>query len=347
MWNNSEICSAMTSVRILMPGMCRELAAGIPAPPALRALLRFAHRETIFDGNDLAWRSKMFGVERQQDWPVAPFAALAEGLPVGRAYWLCADPVHLRLLRDSFALERADVASHHAHSGAMVDALNTHFSSEGMTFFATPTGRWYLRLDSPPQLMTTPLSQVVGRDIHPMFPQGGDALRWHARLNEIQMLLHGCSFDEHPDQHENSPVNSVWLWGGGVLPECAPGQHPAVWANDAFTRGLAMAHGSSVTSLPVSADAWLKVDRSGDSHLIVLEPMQQVNQHDIALDWASALERLDSRWFLPLLHALRTGAIRRLELHLAGMHVVQRYTLTRLSLHRFWRRAQPLGAYLG
>lgn len=337
----------MSAVRILLPGMFRELAAGVACPPALRTLLRFARQEAVFDGDDYAWRCAFFGVERQQDFPVAPFAALGDGLPAGGDYWLCADPVHLRLQRDSFTVDGEARQQDLRQAEVLIEALNAHFAGEGMTFFAPQASRWYLRLPQPPHLLTTPLSDVVGQNIHPLLPRGTDALLWHKRLNEIQMLLHGHAVNLDLEQQGRDPVNSVWLWGGGILPDCPRRYDGAVWAHDAFTRGLALAHGGAAAILPSSAEDWLEVDRTGTSHLIVLDQMQRVNLHDLALEWHEELERLDRRWFAPVLQALHTGSIKRLELHLAGTHVVHGYTLTRSALHRFWRRVHPLGFYLG
>jgi hypothetical protein len=55
------------------------------------------------------------------------------------------------------------------------------------------------------------------------------------------------------------------------------------------------------------------------------------------------LAELESRWFAPLLAALRTGRIGMLSVHLpeAGAG----FELVRGDLRRFWRRSKPLPDY--
>lgn len=332
---------------LLLPGMVRELAAAMSCPPALQALLRFARRSASFAGDDDAWRCAFFGVARQEDWPVAPFAALGDGLPAQSGYWLHADPVHLHLQRDHFVVEGIARAPSRLQGQQMVEALSAHFAAEGMQFFAPHAERWYLRLPRTPQLQTHSLSEAIGRNAERLLPQGGDAMQWHARLNEVQMLLHAHPANHDLEQQGAFPVNSVWLWGGGVLPEIAARQGTAVWAHDAFSRGLLAAQGRSVQPLPFSAQDWLESPSAEATHLIVLDQLQHAGLRDDPQDWHEALARIDRHWLQPLLAALRGGRLQGLTLHLADMHHVGSYTLQRRDLHKFWRRAQPLGNYLG
>lgn len=334
--------------RLLLPGMFQELAAAAPCPPALQAVLRYARRVDAFAGDADAWRCRFFGVARQQDWPVAPFSCLGDGLEPGADYWLCAHPVHLHLRRDSLTVaDAASFALDMPGAQQLVAALNAHFADDGMRFFAPHPSRWYLRLAAPPMLETHPLAEAVGRNVDRLLPQGRDALQWHGRLNEIQMLLH-----EHPvnldlERRGELPVNSVWLWGGGVLPPCAASGVAAVWAHDPFTRGLAQAHGAAAAALPLSAREWLESGLQPAAHLVVPDQLAQAELRGDPQGWREALERLERHWFAPLLQALRDGRIASLGLHLAGARRVNGFCVTRADLHKFWRRSRPLGAYLG
>jgi len=77
--------------------------------------------------------------------------------------------------------------------------------------------RWYLRLDSLPDISTLPLSQVAGRNVHGLLPGGKDAARWHQLFNEIQMLLFAHPLNEARETRGALPINSLWFWGGGVM----------------------------------------------------------------------------------------------------------------------------------
>lgn len=321
---------------MLLPGLFPELAAAIEGRQALRKLLRHARREHAVAGDSQAWLCRFFGVARQQDWPVAPFAALGDGLAPGADYWLCADPVSLLLQRDSFTVADGSRALHPEQAQQLIDALNTHFAEDGMRFFAPQAHRWYLRLAQSPQLQTTPLAQAMGRNVQPLLPQGADSLQWHGWLNEVQMLLHGHPVNLDLEQRGELPVNSVWPWGGGVLPSCAPRGNTAVWTDDPLARGLALAHGHALAPLPQSAREWLQNSAEQTTHLIVPARAEP----------AEMLQALERDWFAPLLQMLRDGGIARLTLHLAGRNV-NSFTVTRGDLRKFWRRSRPLETYLG
>ncbi len=77
--------------------------ASLPEDSALARLLDAAQvtrSETPLE----ALVSQQFGLEAMPDFPIAAISAAADGLEVGSAYWLRADPVHLVMQRDCFAL---------------------------------------------------------------------------------------------------------------------------------------------------------------------------------------------------------------------------------------------------
>jgi len=337
-----------THCQLLVPGMLRALATTVLCPPALATLLRFSRRSAFFTGDEYAWRCHLFGVARQMDDPVGPFCALGDGLEPGADYWLCANPVSLHLQRDSFVLADAQVRGlGWAQAQAFVEMLNTHFADQGLCFYAPHANRWYLRLTHPPGLETHPLPEVIGQSIQRLMPQGDDAMQWRAWINEIQMLLHEHPINQALEQRGESPVNSLWLWGGGVM---KTGRAPAgmhIWAHDPFSRGLALAHANPVAILPNSALDWADGDLAAGDHLLVLDQLAQADLRDDPADWQRALLQMERHWFAPLLAALRKGAIARLDLHLADTHGVSSYGVTRSDLYKFWRRGRPLGVYLG
>lgn len=325
-------------VELLLPQSVLAGAAQA-CPPALQRLLRHARSQAGLVGDESAWCCSLFGVAQQQDWPLAPFACAADGLEADQAYWLCAAPVHLLLMRDSFSVTDAAADSLDlAQAQQLTQALNAHFAADGLRFFAPQSDRWYLRLAHPPALRTTSLAEALGRDVQKSLPQGADALQWNARLNEMQMLLHGHALNHEREQCGLLPVNSVWLWGGGVRRAAAP-QPLQAWAHDAGLRGLALAHGGSAARLPDSAAAWLPQVQGG-RHVLMLERARQEESH-------AALQRLEADWLAPLLQALRDGGVHSLTLHLAHAGQVRAFHLRRGDLRKFWRRARPLGDYLG
>ena len=330
---------AETQVELLLTQ--RALAGhAASAPASLLKLLRHAAKQGRFDGDELAWLCASFGVERQQDWPAAPFAGVADGLASTDGYWFCADPVHMFLLQDSFTVTDAVVDDlDAAQAQQLTGALNAHFADDGLRFFAPTPERWYLRLEQAPALHTTPLAQALGRNVQPLMPQGRDALSWHSRLNEMQMLLYAHAINDEREQRGRLPINSLWLWGGGGMPTFSL-QPRHVWSRDAWVRGLALAHGGQADLLPASASAWLGLEPSRTGNLIVLDDTRQQ---------ATATEQgcLEADWFAPLLQALRDGRLAQLTLHLAYGGKISSFVTRRADLRKFWRRWRGLGEYLG
>src|SRR5256714_9673463 len=164
-----------------------------------------------------AWLFGRFGVPRHRDWPVAPYTLLADGGAPGPHYWMRADPVHLQVGRDSLGLaDSAAFQVSRSESEALVDALNRHFG-QTMLFQPLRPARWDLRLEKAPDVQTTPAAAARGGAIDEKLPSGPDAMRFHALMNEAQMLLH-----EHPVNAEREArgvpaLNSIWFWGGGVI----------------------------------------------------------------------------------------------------------------------------------
>lgn len=320
----------------------RELGA-----PAMEQLLGKGRRRHTDAESVEAWLCEQFGVERQQDWPVAPYCLLADGGEPGAHQWLRADPVHLRLeggrlvLADSGAFS---ISQQEAES--LSDSLNAHFSADGLTFYPLRPDRWYLRLEAAPALETTPLPQAAGRSIDALLPRGADSACWRTRLNDIQMLLHGHAVNEERESAGKLPVNSVWPWGGGRLHEGVSAPFNTLWSHDPFAAGLAQAARVAARNLPEGAAEMLRASASEGVALILLDQLRGAAQYGDAHGWRESLARLEHDWFAPLLDALRQQRIGMLSLHALGPEGVLSSEVTRGDLRHFWRRVKPLAAYV-
>ncbi len=333
------------------PDLYRALDA-----PALERLLakgrQHAETATVEEGpfattTAEAWLCERFGVERQADWPAAPYCLLADGGDPGEHYWLRADPVHLRLEGNRLLLaDSGAFALSQEEAGCFAVSLNAHFSGDGLACYPLRPDRWYLRVAQAPALATTPLRAAAGRSIDTLLPRGADASSWQARLNEAQMLLHGHAVNAAREQAGQLPINSIWLWGGGRLAHAAPGPFTAVWSRDAFALGLAQAARIAARKLPADAAELLSASASEGVNLIVLDGLRSAAQYGDAHAWREALARLERDWFAPLFEALRQERIGMLSLHALGPDGALSVETTRGDLRRFWRRPRPLAHYV-
>ena len=313
--------------------------------PALDALLARGDSQAEPEGGMESWLCRAFGADKQADWPAAPFSLLADGGVPGCDYWLRVDPVSVQLMRNQLVLFADDsIAPSEVEAAELCAALNRHFSAENLHFSAPHPRRWYLRLPQAPNLLTFPLAQVNGRDIRHFLPDGADSADFRKLLNEAQMLLHAHPLNAARETAGLPPINSIWPWGGGVLPESIARPYAQVFADDALARGLALHAGAACHALPPDADACLRAG-NGDL-LVVLDALRGATPQGLPAR-QTQLARLEANWFAPLKLALRRGNIRRLTLIAPGAASI---ALSRLDLllpawiGKLWRRFTTLSA---
>ena len=285
-----------------------------------------------------AWLFARFGVARQRDWPVAPYTLLADGGAPERHYWMRADPVHLQVGRDSLGL--ADSAAFdvsRAESEALVETLNRHFG-QTMLFHPLRPARWYVRLEKAPDMQTTPAAAARGAALDDKLPSGSDAMRFHALMNEAQMLLHEHAVNAEREERGEPALNSIWFWGGGVIDAAETRPFSAVFADDPLAQGLALAAGIPLRALPKDAGSALSALGDEGLALVVMNAQREAQLRERR----AALER---DWFLPLLAALKSRRIGMLTLHLCGADSLLEVETVRSDLRHFWRLRKPLSAY--
>ncbi len=244
-------------------------------------------------------------------------------------YLLRADAAHLTLQRDSFSLaEPVPLPLTHVESEQLLAKLNQHFKEDGLIFTEGESGRWYLSLASPLNLVTSMPEQAMHRNVAPYLPQGEDAARWNQLLNEVQMLLFEHPINQAREAARALVVNSVWLSGGGVLPEMWVGGGQAIYSHVPLARGIAkrsgLEHNALTASLdevliPTAKEAWVILDR---------------------------LENLDDAWSQPAWQALKNKKIKQLTLHIAIYDYVYTVSVQALDIWKFWRKPQKLATFL-
>src|SRR5437667_974283 len=234
---------------------------------AAETLIARGRRKRIAPISPEAWLFERFGVPKQRDWPVAPYTLLADGGAPERHYWMRADPVHLRVSRDSLGLADTFEVSR-AESEALVETLNRHFGPT-MLFYPMRPARWYVRFDKAPELQTTPAAAARGLAIDEKLPSGPDAMRFHALMNEAQMLLHEHPVNAGREARGEPALNSIWFWGGGVIDAAKARPFSAVIADDPLAHGLALAAGIPALALPQDAGSALAA-LGGEGRVLVV-----------------------------------------------------------------------------
>ena len=257
----------------------------------------------------------------------APVAALTRQADVGDAAgatWLRADPAHVRAeLTTARLMACGDLGLSPDDCAALLKPLRPLFGDAGFPIDAPVPSRWYLR--GPPGAKLPAFSapaDALGDDLRQHLPQGPAASRWSALLNEAQMILH-----EHPLNRERAsrglpPVNSLWFWGAGVLPEWVRTSLAVVLTRDAVVAALARQAGiAAIAPDPARIES------------------PQTQWFD--LDDAAGLAELAVRWLPAFDAALSHKRIPELRVAFASG---ERYLVKPGHRWRFWRGARPLAA---
>jgi len=323
-------------VEIVAPALLA--AQGASRHPALELLLARGRR-THDDPLALErWLAREFGLG-EEPLPAGALTALAGGLEPGEDSWVRADPVHLRLQRDSMLLvPAAGFAVSQAEAEAIADAVSRHFGASFSVHVVSPAA-WVLRAKDEIRIEARPPLELAGQDVNASLPAGADAARWHATLNEVQMLLHG-----HPvNEAREVPLNSLWFWGAGRLPKEAEGPWQSVTADDPVALGLAKLAAMRHRALPSAAGEWLERLPEAGRQLVVLDALAAATALRDGEAHAARLGAMEAGWFAPLLAALKSGRIGMVTVHLpdAGLSI----ETVRGDLRRFWRRPRPVAAY--
>lgn len=249
--------------------------------------------------------------------PVAPITRHLDAEGAEQQAWLRADPAYVQIdINGGRMLACGQMGLTAQEAESFVASLRTLFGDEGFPISAPTPARWYLMLPREAKLPAfDPPDDVLGDDLVPHLPQGDAGRRWRRLLNEAQILLHNHPLNEARIAQGKLPVNSLWFWGGGVLPDFVRVQ-ARVFSDDVLVHGLLKIAQAPSAPTPSRFDASL---RDGDA------VVDLCGLRDVAA--------LANEWALPAATSLRGKD--ELTLDFAdGMAFV----LRRSQRWRFWRK---------
>ena len=162
-------------------------------------------------------------------------------------------------------------------------------------------------------------SDALGEDVFDHTPDGSLARRWRSLLSEAQVVLHNHPRNEARAQAGLVPVNSLWFWGGGVLPDAVACDHASVFSDDPVLHGLACIGSFRAMAL----DDFPGVASIADAALLDLRACRDPRQ-------------LLERWLLPAQAAAQQG---RVDFDLADG---RDFRLLPGQRWRFWRKPRTV-----
>jgi hypothetical protein len=280
-------------------------------------------------------RFALWGLAGTNPLPVAALTRMADGRahPGSDKYWLRLDPASLwadlaRVIMAGCGFADLD----EQERNEIENTVRFVLFQEGIQLHSDHPERWTIALEQPLPFSFCPPEDAVGMDVAEVLPDHPAALYWRRLLNEIQMALHACPVNVRRRNRGQAEINSVWFWGGGLMPAAAASKaFHTVYANHPVTRGLALLHDCALHELSAAATA----DFTHDGENILLDWSRPASHAAIELEY---LERIAAQ----LLERVKNQGV-----------VVQLYTgggagwrFDRHCRWRRWQRRVPLENYL-
>ncbi|MFV2061509.1 MAG: hypothetical protein ACC653_12560, partial [Gammaproteobacteria bacterium] len=225
----------------------------VPKLPALQLLLTRASKSKQGFSDFYQGVTNLTGIHSQQhELPLAAITVAVDkklNRETNSDYFIFAEPVVMKADRDTVVLLESlkPTLSENSltldDSKKLISEINQHFNDEPWQLNITNQGDWYLILNSNTAIQTTNIAAVLYNNAQAHLPKGDDARYWRKIINEIEMLLFSSSVNETRVKENKPAVISLWLWGGGVIPETENlNSSFELWSGDdnSFLKSLAL-----------------------------------------------------------------------------------------------------------
>ena len=331
----------MPALTFIVRHLAAALSSGsIKRYPALESILARSKQPHERHESITDFVFSTLGLNRRGDWPVGAVLAAAsedekDSAPEHRpVFWVCAQPVHLAVDRDSLILQPLmDLQLSEAESHGLFETVRQHLAADQLEVRHAGPGFWCIGSRREQAMETTETALVEGGAIDDSLPLGADGQTWQRLVTELQMLLHGHPVNITREDQGLSPINSIWLWGSGVMPRLQPG-FDLIVSEDPILRAAGMASGAR-TLCPMSGPGALPEARSG---LVDLDLTAIGGEDPIAI--------VERDWLRPAWDRLANGSIDQLTVVIPLRNGVTVYRCGRRERRRFWRRRRPLAMAL-
>jgi hypothetical protein len=153
--------------------------------------------------------------------------------------WIAAaDPIYLEPRLDHLCLHALrGVGIPASDLRPLFDHLQETLAGDRRFGFARLGSNGYLRPSEPISTAAVPSYVVDQREPGEFLPTGERTVTHRNILSEIEMALHEHEVNLRRIEEGRQPVNSLWLWGGGVAPEKVTRPQPPLFADDPLLAG--------------------------------------------------------------------------------------------------------------
>jgi hypothetical protein len=337
------------SVSLFVPGVhlhdARQIRKLLGQQQPLGSLELLYSRASFHRGNCKSPEHALFELfnlrsSKATELPVGALTRyLVKGDDANKCWTMRADPVFIQPNRDHLVLMgNAGLELGYDQAQQIINDINETYTDTPWELVALTPKQWVIEQQQPEKLKTHRLPDVVGKNISEYLPQGINEKKWHALMNELQMILHAHPVNQQRQMQGLPVVNSLWFWGAGELPVVSLDDDQRAfaqcWSNETVSLALARLNNVPRTNLPANGDIWLKQAITPGHHLLVIELLDSDQVKNDPLDWWQSLVEFDQQWLSPLITAVKQNAIDQLQvIDVDG----SRYQLTRNQARRWWK----------
>ncbi len=259
--------------------------------------------------------------------------------------WIRADPVYLKTdAHGVYCLGNQHLQIEPDESHAIITSLNEYFKDEGLALFPGSSQSWVMKCDSPSKMATNTLADVEGRSIDRLLPSGPDALAWHKRLAECQLILNQHPVNLARQEKGMLPINSLWFWGIGSLPSGIVSVFDSMYSDNKMMQGLGLLSNTPCyRDLKMFDNYYDKILANGHQHCAIIDSRikraANLTQMDLRKQLLSYYE---THWFAPISQALLDGKIKSVYVDACDG---RRFLVSKRHFKYFWRKNQNLMSY--
>lgn len=328
-----------------LPEAADVAAAAPPELPSLTQLLRRARR--LADATD--WRAGAFaslgGDERTEAASVA-----AAALPSRAGDALCfAAPLHVVAGISRVHLSPGgNPAFESGEEQAFLHTFNAEFGGPDIAMHAVaPGGGWLLLAPFAAAARDRPPEELAGDALAREVATDADQRELRRFGAEVEMWLAAHALNRARERRGQSPLNTLWLWGGTRAAAPAPLHDTSIVASaaagDAWLWGVASLAGTSWQQVTHWKQLMQLVREdpasAGSLALVVLAP-------DAAGASRPYWQDLEHRWFAPALQDVTAGAVAdvRLQLGRSSWQLRGQRWLRWPTRRSWWQLSSPVHA---
>jgi hypothetical protein len=240
--------------------------------------------------------------------------------------WIAAaDPVYLEPRLDHLCLHALRKPGIQASDlRPLFDHLQKTLAGDKRFGFARLGSNGYLRAEQAISTASVPAYCVDQRDPGEFLPTGEHTVSHRNILSEIEMSLHEHEVNERRIAEGQQPVNSLWLWGGGMAPEKVTRPQPPLFADEPLLAGFWESATAVCDAWPGSFAACADASLHG---FVAVTPETDLRQETLEAYLAELRQLLRSDRFGRLVLLFRDGL---------------RAEVRRSQTLKFWRRDNEL-----